>query len=90
MPDREDGAGDGGHSQIGEGGAGQGSGQAGVLHTDLDGDGLGLGYTHVEQFAKAETAILQLTPEKADLENIFIELTDAQPDGKEPRHESDL
>ena len=41
-------------------------------------------------FAKAETAILQLTPEKADLENIFIELTDAQPDGKEPRHESDL
>ena len=40
-------------------------------------------------FAKAETAILQLTPEKADLENIFIELTDAQPDGKEPRHESD-
>lgn len=41
-------------------------------------------------FAEAETAILQLTPEKADLENIFIELTDAQPDGKEPRHESDL
>ena len=41
-------------------------------------------------FAKAETAILQLTPEKADLENIFIELTDAQPDGKEPCHESDL
>ena len=41
-------------------------------------------------FAKAETAILQLTPEKADLENIFIELTDAQPDGKEPLHESDL
>ncbi len=41
-------------------------------------------------FAKAETAIFQLTPEKADLENIFIELTDAQPDGKEPRHESDL
>ena len=41
-------------------------------------------------FAKAETAILQLTPEKADLENIFIERTDAQPDGKEPRHESDL
>ena len=41
-------------------------------------------------FAKAEIAILQLTPEKADLENIFIELTDAQPDGKEPRHESDL
>ena len=41
-------------------------------------------------FAKAETAMLQLTPEKADLENIFIELTDAQPDGKEPRHESDL
>lgn len=41
-------------------------------------------------FAKAETAILQLMPEKADLENIFIELTDAQPDGKEPRHESDL
>lgn len=41
-------------------------------------------------FAKVETAILQLTPEKADLENIFIELTDAQPDGKEPRHESDL
>lgn len=41
-------------------------------------------------FAKAETAILQLTPEKADLENIFIELTDAQPDGKEPRHESNL
>lgn len=41
-------------------------------------------------FAKAETAILQLTPEKADLENIFIELTDAQPDGKEPHHESDL
>ena len=41
-------------------------------------------------FAKAETAILQLTPEKADLENFFIELTDAQPDGKEPRHESDL
>ena len=41
-------------------------------------------------FAKPETAILQLTPEKADLENIFIELTDAQPDGKEPRHESDL
>lgn len=41
-------------------------------------------------FAKAETAILQLTPEKADLENIFIELTDAQPDGKEPRHESDF
>ena len=41
-------------------------------------------------FAKAETVILQLTPEKADLENIFIELTDAQPDGKEPRHESDL
>lgn len=41
-------------------------------------------------FAKAETAILQLTPEKADLENIFIELTDTQPDGKEPRHESDL
>lgn len=41
-------------------------------------------------FAKSETAILQLTPEKADLENIFIELTDAQPDGKEPRHESDL
>ena len=41
-------------------------------------------------FAKAETAILQLTPEKDDMENIFIELTDAQPDGKEPRHESDL
>ena len=41
-------------------------------------------------FAKAEIAILQLTPEKADLENIFIELTDAQPDGKESRHESDL
>ena len=41
-------------------------------------------------FAKAETAILQLTPEKADLENIFIERTDAEPDGKEPRHESDL
>ena len=45
-------------------------------------------------FAKAETAILQLTPEKADLENIFIELTDCDseplPDGKEPQNESDL
>ena len=44
-------------------------------------------------FAAAGTAILQLTPEKADLENIFIELTDSdepQPDGKEPQNESDL
>ena len=30
-------------------------------------------------FAKAETPLLQMTPQKADLENIFIELTENEP-----------
>ena len=30
-------------------------------------------------FAKAETPLLQMTPQKADLENIFIELTESEP-----------
>lgn len=41
-------------------------------------------------FAGAGKAILQLTPEKADLENIFIELTENEPDGKEQDNESDI
>ena len=30
-------------------------------------------------FAKANVALLQMTPQKADLENIFIELTEDDP-----------
>lgn len=40
-------------------------------------------------FAKAGCALVQMTPIKADLENIFIELTEDEPSGKEaPDHES--
>lgn len=40
-------------------------------------------------FARAGCALLQMTPVRADLENIFIELTEDEPSGKEePTHES--
>lgn len=40
-------------------------------------------------FAQAGCALVQMTPIKADLENIFIELTEDEPSGKEaPDHES--
>ena len=40
-------------------------------------------------FAQARCALLQMTPLKADLENIFIELTEDEPSGKEATdHES--
>lgn len=40
-------------------------------------------------FADAQCALLQMTPIKADLENIFIELTEDEPSGKEATdHES--
>lgn len=40
-------------------------------------------------FAQARCALLQMTPLKADLENIFIELTEDEPSGKEVTdHES--
>ena len=40
-------------------------------------------------FAGAGCALLQMTPIKADLENIFIELTEDEPSGKEATaHES--
>lgn len=40
-------------------------------------------------FARAGCALLQMTPVRADLENIFIELTEDEPSGKEePNHES--
>lgn len=40
-------------------------------------------------FARAGYALLQMTPVRADLENIFIELTEDEPSGKEePTHES--
>lgn len=42
-------------------------------------------------FAKAGRPILQMTPVRADLENIFIELTEDEPSGKkEPIHESGI
>lgn len=42
-------------------------------------------------FAKAGCALLQMTPIKADLENIFIELTEDEPSGKEATaHESGI
>ncbi len=44
-------------------------------------------------FAKAEIPLLQMTPQKADLENIFIELTESEPTlpGKEAaEHESGI
>ncbi len=42
-------------------------------------------------FAEAGRPILQMTPARADLENIFIELTEDEPSGKkEPTHESGI
>ena len=42
-------------------------------------------------FAQAGRPILQMTPVRADLENIFIELTEDEPSGKkEPTHESGI
>ena len=42
-------------------------------------------------FAEAKCALLQMTPIKADLENIFIELTEDEPSGKEASdHESGI
>ena len=49
MPDAEDSTGDGGHREGGEVKGGQTGGQAGVLHTHLDGDGDTLGIMQTEQ-----------------------------------------
>ena len=49
MPDAEDSTGDGGHREGGEVKGGQTGGQAGVLHTHLDGDGDTLWIMQTEQ-----------------------------------------
>lgn len=44
-------------------------------------------------FAKAEIPLLQMTPQKADLENIFIELTESEPtlpEKEDAEHESGI
>ena len=40
-------------------------------------------------FAKANVALLQLTPQKADLENIFIELTEDDPQRETPNQNAE-
>lgn len=55
----------------------------------LGGDPVAACRTLFFAFADANCALLQMTPIKADLENIFIELTEDEPSGKEATdHES--
>ena len=55
----------------------------------LGGDPVEASRTLFFAFADANCALLQMTPIKADLENIFIELTEDEPSGKEATdHES--